>query len=318
MVKINKHKIVVLAGPTSSGKSDLAIALAKKFNGEIISADSRQVYRDMDIGTGKVTLREQKLARHWMLDIASPRRQYSVAQWRRAAQRAIADIVRRGKFPIICGGTGFWIDALVYDIALPEVQPNFKLRARLNKLSAKQLFARLKKLDPARAASIDKQNPRRLIRALEIVLTTEKPVPPASHQSPYHTLYLAISVDQKTLARRIEKRLDERLKAGMIAEVRQLHEDGVSWKRLESFGLEYRFVARHLQNKLTRSEIREQLLRAIIQYSKRQLTWFNRNKDIVWISSLAQATRLVRGLLVARPGESSGVAERGLPRQELR
>ena len=292
MMKINKPQIIVLAGPTSSGKSDLAIALAKKYNGEIVSADSRQVYRGMDIGTGKVTKREQKLARHWLLDVASPKRQYSVAQWKRVAQRTIADIMRRGKLPIVCGGTGFWIDALVYDAVLPDVQPNLNLRARLNKLTTGQLFARLQKLDPTRAASIDRQNPRRLIRALEIVLATGKPVPPSSHRPPYHALYLAISVDPKILAQRIEQRLDARLKTGMIKEIKNLHTSGVSWKRLESFGLEYRFVARYLQNTLTRSEMREQLLRAIIQYSKRQMTWLKRKKEIVWLTK-------------ASPGEAS-------------
>src|SRR5688572_10823584 len=123
-----KPSVIVVAGPTASGKSDLALKLAQKFNGEIISADSRQVYRGMDIGTGKVSKREQKLVRHWLIDVVSPLRQYSVAHWKKAAQKAITNITRRGKTPIICGGTAFWIDALVYDMALPNVQPNLQLR----------------------------------------------------------------------------------------------------------------------------------------------------------------------------------------------
>jgi tRNA dimethylallyltransferase len=297
----------VVAGPTSSGKSALAIALARKCNGEIISADSRQVYRGMDIGTGKVTKREQKLACHWMLDIASPKRQYSVAQWKRAAQRAIADITRRGKLPIVCGGTGFWIDALVYDATLPEVKPNSKFRAILECQTTEQLFARLSNLDPARASSVDRHNRRRLVRALEIIEATGTPVPRVesrkSKAQSYRVLYLGISVPKETLARRIERRLDARLKAGMIAEVRRLHASGVSWKRLESFGLEYRWVSHFLRGSTSEKEMREGLLRDIIRYSKRQATWFKRNKDITWITgstpltTSAQATRLVRTFL---------------------
>jgi tRNA dimethylallyltransferase len=281
MVKI---KLLVIVGPTASGKSDLAIRLARKFNGEIISADSRQVYRGMDIGTGKVTKTEQKFARHWLLDITSPKRQFSVAQWRTLAQRAIRDIVRRGKLPIICGGTGFWIDALIYNLNLPKVKPDAKLRARLEKLPASALFTRLRKLDPARAITIDRHNPRRLIRALEIVMKTGRAVPPEKNGSPYEPFILGISVPRERLTRRIEKRLDTRLKAGMVAEVSRLHRQGISWNRLESFGLEYRWLARYLQRQITRTEMRNGLLRDIIQYSKRQMTWFKRNKDISWVT----------------------------------
>lgn len=302
-MKISKSRILVVAGPTSSGKSDLAISIARKLNGEIISADSRQVYRGMDLGTGKVTTREQKLARHWLLDVASPKRQYSVAQWKRAAQRAITDIVCRGKLPIICGGTGFWIDSLVYDTSIPDVKPNAAVRAQLQKLTTAQLFARLQKLDSARAAAIDQHNPARLIRALEIVMATGKPVPPLRKTSPYNVLYLGISVPQQTLNRRIERRLDARLKAGMIKEIKNLHASGVSWKRLESFGLEYRFIARYLQGKLSRHDMRDQLLCATIQYSKRQLTWWRTNNDIKWITSTTQAMRLVRARLLLQPQE---------------
>lgn len=298
MGNINRPKIVVVAGPTASGKSDIAVQLARKFNGEIISADSRQVYRGMDIGTGKVTRREQKLARHWLLDVASPTRQYTVAHFKRDAARAISDIKRRGKLPIICGGTGFWIDALVYDQSLPAVKPDTKLRARLTKQTAPQLFARLRKLDPVRAAGIDGHNPVRLIRALEIVLSTGRPVPPQKNGSPFEPLYLGVSRPLPELKRRIEKRLDARLKAGMVAEVRRLHASGVSWKRLESFGLEYRWIARFLQNKIARTAMRGELLHDIIAYSKRQLTWWRKNPDVRLISSPTVADRLIRNFLL--------------------
>ncbi len=302
----DKVKIVVISGPTASGKSDIAIALARRFNGEIISADSRQVYRGMDIGTGKVTKREQELVRHWLLDVASPTRQYSVARFKRKAQKAVRDIVRRGKLPIICGGTGFWIDALVYDLSLPAVRPNAKLRAKLRQLSSAQLFARLEKLDPARAATIDRHNPVRLIRALEIVLTTGRPVPKRINGSPYEPLYLGISLPVAQLKLRIRKRLDARLKHGMLAEVHRLHKSGVSWKRLEVLGLEYRWVAQYLQSaevqprqqrRLNLVAMRDGLLRDIIAYAKRQLTWWRKNPDIVRIKNTAHARRLVNKFL---------------------
>jgi len=319
---MNKPRIIVVGGPTASGKSDIAIALARKLNGEIISADSRQVYRGMDIGTGKVP-RDKVLSknveyrstkklrhssfensyfssniRHWLLDVASPTRQYTVAHFQRDARKAIKDILKRGKLPIICGGTGFWIDALVYNLAIPKVKPNRVLRAKLQKLSADELFARLKKLDPVRAKAIDRHNPVRLIRALEIVMSTGKPVPPKTNSSPYGLLYLGVTRPQAELHARIKKRLIARLRAGMVAEVKKLHTSGVSWKRLESFGLEYRWVAKYLQaHRLHPSEkvkpFRDELLRDIIAYSKRQLTWWKRNKEIRWIQNLNEAMILV-------------------------
>jgi len=305
----SRPKLIVIVGPTASGKSDLGIFLALRLSSgqaqkqfaikgaEIISADSRQVYRGMDIGTGKVTKQEQRLPRHWMLDIASPIRQYSVARFKLDAQKAIRNIMRRGKLPIICGGTGFWIDTLVYDLSLPPVKPNAKLRAQLRKLPTTQLYARLNKLDPARAATIDRHNPVRLIRALEIVMTTGRPVPAQVQnekfkvKSRWEVLYLGIGIPKEKLVRHIEKRLNARLKQGMISEVRRLHIDGVSWKRLESFGLEYRWVARYLQKQTTRTQMREGLLHDIIVYAKRQMTWFKRNKDIHWLNASTGSAR---------------------------
>lgn len=326
-------RILVVAGPTASGKSDLAIRIALKFNGEIISADSRQVYRGMDLGTGKVK-RDKRVVggrkwvvgsekwrkadyysegiRHHLIDVASPKRQYSVARFKREAQRAIRDITERGKLPVVCGGTGFWIDALVYDLSLPAVKPDTKLRARLAKMTAAQLFARLKRLDPTRAATIDRHNPVRLIRALEIVLKTGAPVPSITTHyplstSPYHLLYLGVSRPMPEIKRRIARRLDARLNpptgGGMLAEVRRLHHEGVSWKRLESFGLEYRWLARFVRGstsdgaRLNLKSMRDGLLRDIIAYFKRQLTWWRRNPDIMWVTSAIRAEQLIRRFL---------------------
>lgn len=283
--------IIVIVGPTSSGKSELAVRLAKKHNGEILSADSRQVYRGMDIGTGKITGQWHdshyvyKRIPHYGIDIASPKRQYSVARFQTYAKKVLADMISRRKTPIICGGTAHWIDAVVFSQQIPAVKPNKQLRKKLEKKSTESLFKQLQKLDPARAKTIDRHNPRRLIRALEIVIGTGKPVPRLQQQSPYHVTWVGINPPQDTLFRNIEKRLKVRLRDGMIHEVQKLKKQGLSWRRLESFGLEYKLIALYLQKKLSYEQMYEQLLSAIKHYSKRQLTWWKRNKHIRWISS---------------------------------
>lgn len=289
-----KQKIVVIIGPTASGKSDLSIAIAQKFNAEIISADSRQVYRGMDIGTGKVTKHEQELVPHHLLDIADPKRNFSVARFQRLGAQAIRSILHRGKTPVIVGGTGFYIDALVYNMKLPNVKPNKNLRAKLEKQSAEHLFSQLQKLDSTRAASIDRHNKHRLIRALEIIYSTGKAVPAALTESPYDILWLGITWPKEMLEHRITTRLNTRFKQGMIDEVQRLHKQGVSWERLESFGLEYRWVAYYLQDRTTLAEMKQALKGSIIQYAKRQMTWFKRNKKIHWLETKGQALRLAR------------------------
>ncbi len=289
-----KPPLIAIVGPTASGKTSLGIAIAQRFNGEIISADSRQVYRGMDIGTGKATKAEQRAARHHLLDVTSPTHEYTVAQFQRDAKRAIADVYRRGKLPILVGGTGFWIEALIDDLALPKVKPNPALRKRLEKLSTDKLYTRLKRLDPVRAQTIDRHNPYRLIRAIEIVIATGKPVPPKRKKSPYRLLMLGIALPKKKLHRLIAQRLKKRLRQGMIAEVRRLHREGVSWSRLEAFGMEYRYVARYLRGLLSRHEMEQQLQTAIEQYAKRQLTWFRRDKRIHWIDRSSEAIQLTK------------------------
>ena len=278
-----RPKIIVIVGPTASGKSDLAIKMAGNLNGEILSADSRQVYRGMDIGTGKVTRKEQRLAPHYLIDIANPSRQFTVSQFKRLAEKKIDEIIKRGKTPIICGGTGFYIDALMDNLNLPDVPPNKKLRAKLEKQSAEHLFNQLKKLDPKRAKTIDAKNKRRLIRAFEIIHDTGKPVPKIKKSGKYDAYWLGITWPKEILAKRIKQRLDRRFKQSMIAEIRKLRESGISWKRLYDFGLEYRWISLYLQNKITLQEMKDNLYHAIVQYSKRQMTWFKRNKNIHWI-----------------------------------
>ena len=279
------NKLIVIVGPNASGKSDLAVKLAKKFNGEVVSADSRQVYKGMDIGTGKIIKEEMQGIPHHLLDIASPKRRFSVAQFQKKAIETIKKIQKKGKLPILCGGTGFYIQSVVDGIVIPEVKPDWALRKKLEKKTCEQLYQQLKKLDPRRAKTIDRKNKRRLIRAIEIVLKTKKRVPPLKNRVMFDTLIIGIKRDKEELKKRIRKRLLRRLKEGMIEEVKSLHKSGVSWKRLEELGLEYRYIAFYLQGKLDYKEMVSQLQKAIENYAKRQMTWFKRDKRILWINS---------------------------------
>jgi tRNA dimethylallyltransferase len=293
MAKIKDKKILVIIGPTSSGKTSLSIKLAKKFNGEIISADSRQVFKGMDLGTGKVTKKEMQGIKHYLLDVVSPKSRFSAAQYIRLGRRAIKKIQKKGKLPIICGGTGFYIDALIY--GLPKtVAPDWKLRAKLEKLSNTELFDKLKRIDPARAKVIDRNNRRRLIRSLEIVLKTGKPIPMFNKVAKYDILKIGVKRFKSDLRILIHKRLLERFKQGMIKEIERLHKQGVSWKKLDDFGLEYRFISRYLRSIVSEEEMYKQLETAINQYAKRQMTWFKRDKEIIWSNDQLKIEKRVK------------------------
>ena len=280
------QKIIVIVGPTASGKSDFAVRLARKMGGEIISADSRQVYKGLDIGTGKITKREMKGVPHHLLDVASPKCTFTAHDFTIYGKKAIADIMRRGKVPIIVGGTGFYIDALVGRISLPDVPVNKKLRTRLNKKTLAQLFALLKRRDPKRAAAIKKKNElnntHRLIRALEI--TYGKKMSPYMETSRYDVVWIGIRPNVQELKKNIKKRLLARFGKGMVVEAGRLHKGGLSYKRMDALGLEYRYLALYLQNKISKKELVEQLSTKIWQYARRQMTYWKRNKNITWFS----------------------------------
>lgn len=281
-------KVLIIVGPTASGKSDLAVRLAKTLKGEVISADSRQVYKGLDIGTGKITKAEMKGVPHHLLDVENPRKQFSVATYKKLARTKIAEILERGKLPIIVGGTGFYINAVTGTASLPDVPPNHRLRMKLEKKTTEELFALLNKKDPDRAHSIDAHNKVRLIRALEIAEALGK-VPPVQTESlPYSFIWIGIKPDKKTLELRILKRLLKRI-PGMLKEARKLHKQGLSWKRMEELGLEYRYLARLLQKKITNKEFVDELYTEIKHYAKRQDTWFKRNKCITWYENAKDA-----------------------------
>lgn len=301
-----KPKVLVVLGPTSSGKSDFAVNLALKYNGEIISADSRQVYKGMDLGTGKITKEEMKGVPHHILDVASPKSVYNVSKYKIKAQKIIADILKRNKLPIICGGTGFYIDAVVDNIVLPEVLPNQKLRNKLEKKTCEALFAMLKKLDPARASNIDSQNKVRLVRAIEIAKSLGS-VPKVKKNRIYNPIFIGLDLPDKILKKRIAIRLKRRMasppssegRVNMLSEVACLHKEGVSYRKLEKFGLEYRNCALYLQKKITLEKMCENINVESLQYVKRQRTWFHRNPRITWLnplkkSDIKKAEKLVR------------------------
>jgi tRNA dimethylallyltransferase len=290
-------KLIVILGPTASGKSKLAIKLSKKFNGEIINADSRQVYKGMDIGTAKPTKKERKGIPHYLLDVASPKRKFTVAQYRKLALRAIEKIQKKGKIPFLVGGTWFYIRAIVDGLVIPEVPPDWKLRKKLEKKSPRELYKILKKLDPERAKTIEKENKRRLIRAIEICKKIGK-VPPLKFEPlPYPVLILGIKIDKKKLMERIKKRFFEWLKKGLIAEVKKLRKMGLSFKRIEEFGMHYREVAKYLQGKISKEEMIENSIREIQNYAKKQMNWFKRDKRVNWVLNYKEAEILVKEYL---------------------
>jgi len=295
-----KPKIIVILGPTASGKSDLAVEVALQYNGEIISADSRQVYKGLDIGTGKITRDEMKDVPHHLLDVALPEEDsFTVQRYKKLADKAITEIIGRGRLPIICGGTGFYIQAIVDGLTFPEVPPDRNLRESLAEKSKEELFAELLRLDPARAEVVDQKNPRRLIRAIEIAFHIGK-TPRLTSRERYEAFMLGISTDKHLLKEKIKHRLLKRTDAGMIEEARHLHEHGLSFERMEKLGLEYRYLGRYLKGELTREDMIAKLEIEIWNFAKRQMTWFKRDKRIKWftVEEKSEIFELVKNFLV--------------------
>jgi len=285
-----KQKVVVILGPTASGKTGLSIALAKRFNGAVISADSRQVYRDLNIGTEKVTKKEMAGIPHFCIDVASPKRAFTVAQWRKRAEHAMHTIQKKGMLPIIAGGTGFYIDSLIYNEQFPKVEPNAKLRKVLEKKTTEELLTILTRLDQRRAQTVEQKNPRRLIRAIEVATELGKVPTLSKKRTHYNVTWVGINPGLEVLMERIEKRLDTTIRKGLIKEVRFIREElGLSWKRINELGLEYRTVGMYLRDEITKQEMKALMLRELRKYAKRQMTWMKRNEDIHWYTSAEEA-----------------------------
>lgn len=295
-------RLVVILGPTASGKSALGIALAQCFDGEIVSADSRQVYRGLDIGTAKVTPEEQALAPHHLLDVANVNDVYTVSQFREQTIAAINVILAHGKQPFLVGGSPHYIQAVVDNLAIPAIAPQPALRAELEQRPLPDLLAQLERLDPQSYATIDRNNPRRVIRALEVCLVSGKPFSEqrARHDPLYDCLLLGINWPRAVLYQRIDQRVDERMAQGMIEEVQNLLACGVKPERLEDLGLEYRYISRWLRGEFaSEAEMTQRLKYAIHDFTRRQLSWFRRDPRIVWIEGydVEKAKMLVEGFL---------------------
>lgn len=281
------QQLVVILGTNASGKSELGIRLASYFGGEIVSADSRQVYRGLDIGSGKVTPAQAATVRHHLIDVAEVSEDYSLARYQRAACSAIDSIAAPGRLPFLVGGTGLYISAIVEGYQLVDVPPNKPLRAELERLPLAQLVQRLEQIDPEAARHIDQRNPRRLIRAIEVAGAGYRHSAARQRSPRYDCLQLGLTWPRPILEERIEKRLRERLAGGMMEEVAGLRAQGVSDLRLEKLGLEYRYLSRYLRGELrTLDDLRLQLGIAIRQFAKDQLTWFKRDRRIIWLDPL--------------------------------
>ncbi len=272
---MSKPKIIIVAGPTASGKSALALKLARKYNGEIVSADSRQVYRGLDIGTAKLTKKEMAGIVHHCIDIANPRTFYSVAQYQKTALTAIDIILNRGKTPIIIGGTGFYIHAIVYDSTFPAVPPNQKLRVSLGSRTTKSLFAMLKKLDPVRAENIDAQNPRRLIRAIEIIKKLGH-VPTQTKKERFDVKYIFLNPSKAVLQKNIARRTKAMLRRGLIAETQKLLKQKIPRARIQELGFEYWLPLEYLEGNLSKQDLEQKLNAETWHYARRQITWFKK------------------------------------------
>jgi len=279
---MNKPKAVAVVGPTSSGKTSLAIKIAQQFDGEVISADSRQVYTGLNLGTGKVSFEEMQGVPHHLIDIADPKENYTAAEFELDATAAILDIRNRGKLPIVAGGTFFYLDMLRGIHNSAPVPPNESFRFSLDGCSTDQLYTKLKQSDPERAETIDSKNRSRLVRALEIIQSLGKVPKPKKNDSPYQWLIIGIDIDKVRLHENIHERLQERLEAGLILEVENLHKDGLSYERLEELGLEYKLIAKHLQHEMPHQKLVTKLVTKNCQYAKRQMTWLKKDKEIEW------------------------------------
>jgi tRNA dimethylallyltransferase len=304
-------KLIVICGPTASGKTALAIDLAKKFNGEIVSADSRQIYRGMDIGTAKPILTKNNLASgipHYLIDIKNPNQDYAVGQYKKDAIRAINSIIKSGKLPFLVGGTGLYISAITKNLTIPTVKADEKLRKNLEKeISLKGLdfvFKKLVKLDPEAAYIVDPKNPRRVIRALEIALKTKKPFSSQrrSGQPLYQILELGLNPNPEKLKLIITKRIEIMLEGGLVEEVKKLVKKyGYKPKAFDAIG--YREIIDYLDKKIPLEEAESIMAKNTWHYARRQMTWLRKDKDIIWLpnnsieNSKRQAIKLIQEFL---------------------
>lgn len=291
---MNKPKIIVICGPTASGKTALSIQLAKKINGEIVSADSMQIYEDMDIGTAKPTVEEMDGVKHYLIGNVSPTLRYSVANFKKDAINAIEEILKKGKTPIIVGGTGLYIDSLVNGIDYDDLEIDLDYRNQLEKISEEQglevLYNKAVEIDPLAMEKISNNDKKRIFRVLEIYnatgkTKTEQEIESRKKDNPYDYVVFAINMDREKLYERINKRVDIMIEKGLVDEVKRLIK---KYDELPTAiqGLGYKEVVQYLNNEISYDEMVEKIKQETRRYAKRQLTWFRRNKEITWINGL--------------------------------
>ena len=289
---MDKKPMIVLTGPTAVGKTKLSIALAKAVNGEIISADSMQVYKYMDIGSAKITPEQMQGVPHHLIDILEPWDEFNVVVFKQKCEECLAGIYDRGHIPIVTGGTGFYIQALLRDIDFTENEENTEYRESLEKLAAQQgaevLHEMLQQVDPASADAIHANNVKRTIRALEYYKLTGEPISAHNEQekqkeSAYHSCYFVLNDDREKLYLRIEERIDEMLKQGLVEEVQKLRDMGCHRGMVSMQGLGYKEMLAYLEGEMSLEEAVSVLKRDTRHFAKRQLTWFRRERDVIWV-----------------------------------
>lgn len=300
-------KLVVVLGPTGAGKTDLSIELAQRFNGEIISADSRQIYKKMNVGTAKVPGRWSKHPQtkesvflckkipHYLVDFVDPGQDFTLAQFKKMAVERAFEISRRGRLPLLVGGTGLYIHAVVDNLLIPEVSPNKKLRRSLEQKANEQLVALLQKLDPVTAKAVDPHNQRRLIRALEVCIWTGRPFSEQQKTGApfFDVLQLGVEVSRPELHRRINQRSEQMMTDGLLEEVRALVKQRYGWHLPAMSGTGYRQFADYFAGRINIEKAIEILKRDTRRYARRQMTWFRRDKRIQWIKDNNEAFELV-------------------------
>lgn len=289
---MSKPKIIVICGPTASGKTALSIELAKKINGEIISSDSMQIYKDMDIGTAKPSKEEMQGIQHYLLDFVEPDQRYSVAEFKKDAEAAIEQILAKGKTPIIVGGTGLYVDSLIYGIEYQDIQLDEKYRQELEERVATEgldkLYEEAKKIDPQAIEKISQNDKKRILRILEIYKATgknktEQEIESRKKGVKYDYKVFAINWDREILYERINKRVDIMIEQGLIQEVEQLLKKYTQFPTAMQ-GLGYKEVVEYLQGQTTKEEMIEKIKMETRRYAKRQITWFKKNKQTIWIA----------------------------------
>ena len=288
-----KEKVIVICGPTASGKTALSIELAKRINGEIVSCDSMQIYKDMDIGTAKPTIEEMQGIKHYLIDFVSPDERYSVADYKIDAKKAIKEIINKGKVPIIVGGTGLYVDSLIYEIEYPNIEFDEEYRLKLEKEADENglddLYEKAKKIDSQAIEKISENDRKRILRILEIYHATgknktEQEIESRKKEVEYDYKVYALKWDREKLYERINKRVDIMLEQGLIDEVKSIYK---KYKKFPTAmqGLGYKEVVEYLENKTTKEEMIEKIKQETRRYAKRQMTWFRKNKQTIWLDA---------------------------------